>query len=158
MKVFADATETSFFKTDEHVKNLHSVEINSIEEFVFKYSLNAMILMGGKSWMVTRFDELKVGNPTINHSTDEPELHGECLDIDFIENINLLDILVEIQKYIAIDDEFLNELKESRVFTEMKSKWIDDNKEEWLVTAWNDSRVLQIVIENDDVTTKIQGC
>jgi len=158
MKVFTDKTETSFFKTDNHVKNLHEIEIKSIKDFVLKYSLDPFVLLGGKSWMVTRFDELISGSPIVDLS-DEPELHGEWLEVDFVNDMTLLDILFEINKYAEIDSLFLQELKESGVFRVMSQDWINDDEDErWSIAAWNDSRLLTIIInENNKVTVRFDA-
>lgn len=152
MKVYTDATETSFFKTDNHVKNLHEIEINTIEDFVFKYALESDILLDMKCWMVKRFDELLPGNPT----ADESNLHGEWVEIDFVANMSYLDILAEIAKYENISNS-MDDYKNSGIFKSVEHEWINDgNNEKWTITAQNDSRKLEITIDaEDNVTTRL---
>ena len=157
MKVFADKLETSFFKTDNHIKGLHQIEIKSIEDFVFRYSLDPTILLEAKAWMVVRFDELVPGNPSIDCS-DEPELHGECLDIDFIANVQLLDILAEITNFVDIDGSFLEGVKESGVFIKMTESWVNDDEDHmWTISAYNDPRQLCIIINGDGTLTVLRN-
>jgi len=121
MKVFTDQIGTSFFKTDNYIKNLRAIEINSIKEFVSDYALDPYILLGVKDWMVGRFDELQSGLPQLDLS-DEPSLHGNWLDIDFVKDFNQIDILCEIEKYVEIDSSFLEELKDSSVFLKRRQE------------------------------------
>ena len=97
MKLYTDQTKTSFFKTDHHVKNLQPIEINSIREFIVIHDLDPLILLGSHHWLVSRFDELKVGNLSLDQS-DEPEAIGEALDIDFTQGMELIEILFQILK------------------------------------------------------------
>jgi hypothetical protein len=152
MKVFTDKLETSFFKTDNYIKGIHEIEIISIEDFVSRYSLDPMILIGAKAWMVTRFDELVAGNPSLDGS-DEPELHGEWLDIDFINEIKLLDILHAITKLIVLDSMFFLHLKESGVFHEISESWMNDEDQAWTFTAWKDARELCIILHGSGELT-----
>lgn len=153
MKVFANEAETSFFKTDDFIKNLHEVEISSIETFLRGYALDSNILLGVKSWMVGRFDELIPGNPYLDDSK-EPALHGEWLDIDFMDDLRLLDILVEISKFKHLDSDQLSEIKQSNVFNSVKSEMInDDCDEKWTISVWDDPRTLLIFITSDDIVS-----
>jgi hypothetical protein len=97
MKIFTDATETSFFTTDRHIKNLHKIEINTIKEFVFKYGLDSDILIGEKAWMISRFDELVSGEPL---RVSEEEMAGEWLEIDFTQGMSVSEIEKEVDKYV----------------------------------------------------------
>jgi hypothetical protein len=160
MKVFTDATETSFFKTDNHLKNLHEIEINSIEDFVFRYSLDSDILLGIKCWMVNRFDELLPGLPYTDLS-DEPELYGEWLEIDFVKGMSYLDCLFEISKYESIVDS-MEKYQKSGIFESVEQEWINDNDEKWTITYACDLskkpefRSLEVISEsNNNVTTRI---
>jgi len=149
MKLFTDITETSFFKTDNHIKNLHAIEINSIEEFVFKYSLDPMVLLGAKELSVQRFDELVSVS-----SNNEPGLDACYMQIDFVSDMKLLDILVEISKYVRIDSDFMTDLKESCVFSSIEHDYInDDAAERWVITSLDDSRKLSIVIDENEEST-----
>ena len=144
MKIFTDKIETSFFKTDEYVKNLHAIEVNSIEEFI-NYSLDPAILLGIESLMVGRFDELATGNPVLD-SSDEPELHGEWIDIDFIADMKLLDILHEITKFSVIDFESLSE---SELFSVVES-WINDDEDQvFTISTQGDARQLRIILRGN---------
>jgi len=144
MKIFTDKIETSFFKTDEYVKNLHAIEVNSIEEFI-NYSLDPAILLGIESLMVGRFDELATGNPVLD-SSDEPELHGEWIDIDFIADMKLLDILHEITKFSVIDFESLSE---SELFSVVES-WINDDEDQvFTISTQDDVRQLRIILRGN---------
>ena len=155
MKVFTDTTETSFFSTDNHIKNLHEIEINTIKDFVFKYALDSHVLLGIKCWMVNRFDELLPGNPVLDDS-DEPALHGEWLEIDFIKDMALLDILSEISMFENIGHS-MEDIKNSSVFQNVQHEWVnDDNDEKWTIKAWNDSRILEVIVDaEEDVVTRI---
>lgn len=152
MKVFTDSTETSFFKTDYHLKNLHEIEINSIEDFIYRYSLRSKILLGMECWMVGRFDELLSGNPVVDAS-EEPALHGEWLEIDFVSDIPYIDILLEISKFENISYS-MEDYKNSGIFQSMSHEWInDDNDEKWIIVARNDDRKLEVVIDPEGNTT-----
>lgn len=106
MKVYTNQTETVFFKTDDHVKNLHEIEINSIKDFVHRYSIDEMILLDVKDWMICRFDELKPGKQVVTSFDDEPELIGEVFtDFDFLEGFKLLDI--DNNRYSEMPDAIL---------------------------------------------------
>lgn len=152
MKIYADSTETSFFKTDNHIKGLHEIEINTIEDFVYKYSLDSAILLDIKCWMVRRFDELLPGNPWLDRS-DEPDLHGEWMEVDFVADMPYLDILVEIAKFEDITSS-MEDYKNSSVFQSIKHEWInDDTEERWVITALKDTRQLEVLIDAEDNTT-----
>lgn len=151
MKIFADATETSFFNTDDHVKNLHEIEINSIEDFVFKHALDSDILLGIKCWMVNRFDELLPGYPSLDTS-DEPELHGECIEIDFVAGMRYLDILLEIAKFEDISRSMIV-YKSSGIFRSVQHEWINDDTKKWTITPFNDPRKLVVIIDSEDNIT-----
>jgi len=149
MKVFADKTETAFFSTDKHVKNLHPVEITSIEDFIFRYSQSSDILLGLKCWMVGRFDELTAGSQVIDSSSDEPELIGECLNVDFVADMPLLDILATIAQYEDVSYS-LEDYKKANIFESVEDEWVnDDTDHQWTFKAWNDSRVLTLIVADD---------
>ena len=152
MKIFTDKIETSFFKTDNYVKGLHAIEINSIVDFVLKYSFDPMILLGVNSLMVTRFDELVSGNPVVDNS-DEPELHGEWVDIDFVADMNTLDILQEITEIADVDDDFLKALKSAGVISGLDTSWVDDDNQIWIISAQNDTRQLRITDSDTELTS-----
>jgi len=150
MKVFTDKMETSFFNTNNYIKNLHSIEINSIKDFVYKYSIDPLVLLGSKEWMITRFDELKSGN-TIIDTSDEPEILGKCLEVDFIAEMKTFDIFCEISKYVNIDDDFVAELRKCGVVTEIKQDWInDDEDEKFEITVQDDTRKMTVIIDCND--------
>jgi hypothetical protein len=155
MKVYADATETSFFKTNNHIKNLHEIEINNIEDFVYKFALDSAILLDIKCWMVSRFDELIVGNPNVSNS-EEPELHGEWIEIDFITGLAYLDILQEIAKFENIGHS-MEDYKKSNIFQNVQQEYINDgNDEKWTIIAMGDDRKLEVIIDSEDsVMTRI---
>ena len=103
MIVYTDRTKSAFFKTDKYLKGLHPIEINTIKDFVYTYSIDHEILTCEQCWMVSRFDELVAGNPVLDPS-DEPDIHGDWLEIDFIKGMTQPEIDTEIRKYISFED------------------------------------------------------
>lgn len=147
MKLYTDG-RGNFFKTDKFLKNLRIVEINTIRDFVYTHSLDALVLLCAKDLVVGRFDEIFIGKQLISGG-DEPDLIGEVVDVDFTTPIPMLDILAECIKYQCID---FDELKASHVFIRMDKDW-DDDLESWVWTIeeWHTGRVATVVIDADDV-------
>ena len=150
MDLFTDRLETSFFKTDDHLKNLKPITINSIEDFVTKYSFDPMVLLGVKSLMVSRFDGIITINVIIDHSFDEPDIFGEYLEVDFIQDADHLDILFALVHYLSIDDYFLEHLKDSDFPCKFDENFPDNNEHVWTISTIDcPERVLEIIIAED---------
>ena len=158
MKVYTDISNTTYFKTDKYIKNLRAVHINSIREFLRDHSLDPMMLLGAKHWMVGRFDELFAGDFDVD-SSDEPELIGECINIDFIpDDMQQLDVLAVCIICVGLPEScFLVELQEHRVFADVTREFDDDDQEIWTIKSHSDDRVLKIIVDIDDkVTTRFE--
>ena len=48
MKVYFREQDYSIYTTDEHVRNLQLIEINSIKEYVWDYSLDLLAILSEK--------------------------------------------------------------------------------------------------------------
>lgn len=150
MKAFANFSLTALFKTDNYLKNLHEVEIDSIEQFVYKYNLDYTILLGINCLMVSRFDELVSGKPQL-YGTEEPELAGEWVEIDFIADMKPLDILNEILELVQVDEDFYEALKGAPSFTKVTQTWQGEGEGEevWLIESLNDPRALEVKLDEE---------
>lgn len=149
MKVYTDCLRMSFFKTDKHIKNLKKIEINTVKDFVGTLSLDPLILLGINNWMVGRFDELTSGNPTVDLS-DEPELHGEWLEIDFIKGTSNLDILVEISEYWAFGEREMELMLPAFEIEAGDRVGVADLKR-WIIKSGGDGRRLEVIVTQIDL-------
>jgi hypothetical protein len=140
---------------DNYLKNLQSIEINSIEDFVKKHSLDPMILLGVKSLVVSRFDELITSELQLDSSFDEPELVGEVFDVDFIKSMSNAAILKEIADYVSVDEYMLAELNDTHAFSTIDLDWQDDNNTQiWTLETGNkDILVVRIDADGNATTT-----
>lgn len=154
MKIFTDQTECFFFSTDNHLKNLKPIEINSIEDFVKKYSLDSMVLLGVKSLMVSRFDELIASELQLDSSFDEPELVGEVLEVDFIKTMSNVAILNEIAKHVLVDQYMLAELNDTDAFSNMTLTYEDeDSTQVWTLETFGNQDILVVRMDAEGNTT-----
>lgn len=103
MKVFTDANKMFFYKTDKKVKDLTEIEISSIKEFVFKYSLDPLVLLDAALMWPDHHHELVIKQmKDLMHKPAYDD--DDIIEIDFIEGISLKDRFIEIVKYMVITD------------------------------------------------------
>ena len=137
MKIFTDKTETAFFLTDNYIKDLKSIEINSIAEFVARGSLDLRVLLGVGTYVMGRFDELQLDLCENFH----PELSSRFLVIDFIIGMKprevLADVLLMTSPYHQ--DEILDDYKNS-IFC----KKVEKGGGSVVVTFWGDEERLRV--------------
>ena len=94
MQLFTNAKETRFFLTDDHVKNLHAIEVNSVADIVSKNIVSVAALLRHYLVIIDDIDELV-------ENTAEQE--NKILDLpdpvnfrfDFVSELSYAEIVIE---------------------------------------------------------------
>ena len=165
MKVYANKAETRFFKTDDHLKNLHAIEMNSVKGLIKDYGFcTHRALLCGNALVVTDFDEIKEVNLYDKRAVRDLSIEGLSTDhdsrieffrknsiyIDLIQKMEIIDIAHEVallykDSYREMDD-YMDDIK-SQVWNDFSSEYRADDLETIVI-----NKRLTIAINHDTET------
>lgn len=94
MQLFTNAKETRFFLTDDHVKNLHTIEVNNIADVINKKVVSMAALLRHCLVFIDDLDEL-VEN-TIAQENESAHLPDkDHFSFDFLEELTYAEVVIE---------------------------------------------------------------
>lgn len=93
MKIFTNATENRFFATDNHVKNLHQIEIDSVTDLLSKGVCGISVPLLYQLIKVDDLDELIVSNHTTDDGSDLDA--PDTFNFDFLKYMTYAEIVAE---------------------------------------------------------------
>ena len=113
MQLFTNTKETRFFLTDDHVKNLHTIEVNSIADVINKNVVSIAALLRYQFIDIDDLDELvettDMQEDEFAHLSDKKRL-----TFDFLEELSYAEVVIE-----AIEaQEFFDEKEKTIRFVE----------------------------------------
>jgi len=146
MKIFSG--NNLYYANNHNVRDLVSVEINTVQSFVYKHSLNHLALLNCGGYRPGIHGEL------IFFNSDDPiDTHCNHVEIDFINNSQYLDILYKILIYIDFNYGMLDKI--TMLNQDIKfSLCLFESSSIYLVKSVNDPRTLFIEqTDNDNIIT-----
>ena len=143
MKLFTDSQETSFYSDDSKVKGLHEIEINSIHDYYWKYSLDVLVLFDCKVLATDKHNEL--------HAVKWNE-NIDVVEIDFVKDLSYQEIFMRVFEngFTSNDEALLKDASNCITYTD-----ISDDENEIFLVSFNDSssKDLKITIDENDNST-----
>lgn len=113
MKLFTNRAQTRFFNTDNHVKNLEEIEVNSVADVIEKYAIcNPLVLVDVLQLYSNDLDQLKTMKP--NHEVDS-------IIFDFLKDLSYAQIVKQIL-------DVHNTPSQRVIINDLKDAWIYDHE------------------------------
>lgn len=113
MKLFTNSSQTRFFKTENHVKNLQAIEVNSVADVIERYNLcNPLVLVDALQLYSNDLDQLKTMKPT--HEVDS-------ITFDFLKDLSY----AEITKQIL---DVCDDVSQRMIINDLKDAWLYDHE------------------------------
>lgn len=103
MQLFTNATETRFFLTENHVKNLHTIEIDSVTDALSKGVCELPLMLMYQYFKVDDLDELIVSNHERDDGSDANE--PNTFHFDFLKWRSYSEIVEEGLKAGTFNDQ-----------------------------------------------------
>lgn len=150
MKIFTNTQKNRFFKTDDYVKNLQVLEINSIKELIEDHAVCGFEVVVCEHFMlhVAEFDVLDARSwrgiikYKIAKGIKQPKLEtADILDMDFLKGLSRLEIVRQVTEIHKDSFECLDRL----VYLISKQKW-----DKW--ENDRDHRGIEVSVINDQLT------
>lgn len=149
MKIFTNGTD--FFATDNYIKNLTPIEINSINKAV-NNGICPYAIIGAHDMVINRFDELIPWEDEAQPYSDFRSIEG-TLKIDFTDDMDSIDILIELIKSCGINNmPSLNELEinHNEIFKTTRSEGNAHNGSvTYIFEGWK-NRIITIKVDEDN--------
>ena len=94
MQLFTNAKETRFFLTDDHVKNLHTIEVDSVADVINKNVVSIAALLRHCLVFIDDLDEL-VENTTAQENGNAHLPDSNHFSFDFLEELTYAEVVIE---------------------------------------------------------------
>lgn len=138
MKLFTNASKTRFFTTENHVKNLHEIEVNSIHDAVSVYCIcSPLVFLDIKQLYANDLDQVK--EIPANHEIDSINF-GFSKDLSYAEIIGQILDIYDYDGQISFIFEVTKDLRS-------KDKTIDGDTEEMTIMP-SDRSVIVIKVDH----------
>jgi len=112
MKIYTDSQEVSFYKTNKKANGLHEIEVSSIKDFVWSYSLDFLALLDVKVYCADKHDEWQLSGIGAGPGDSNSEMQ-----IDFTAGMSYSEIFREVLKYQQFNEDMLTDMASGGVCT-----------------------------------------